>query len=170
MNRYYDIVQHDEVIRTLVHSFVFAIAMFLGGQIWIPLPFTPVPATLQTFALFAGALMLSPVESGLGMVLYMLLGVMGVGVFVHSSTLIDVIAGPTYGYIVGFLLAAPAISLLKQRMGRFISGLMGLLIVYISGLLWLATFVGLKTAFMLGILPFIWFDLIKLFVASLITK
>jgi len=154
---------------------VFVISTSLGAFVRIPLPFTPVPLTLQTFfVLLSGAFL----GSGLGFLAqfsYLLIGIAGVPIFSGTGSGLLYLCGPTAGYIVGFALASLFI-------GRFISyaknnfllifGLLmlGDLILLSCGTIWLRFLLGYKfsTAFLLGFLPFLPGDIIKVSAAGVL--
>jgi len=125
----------------------------LCAQIRLPLPFTPVPVTLETLAVLAAPFVVAPQRATAGMLLYTALGLLGAPVFALSF-------GPTFGYILGFI-AAPAV------IGRFSRPAFGLLagtaVIYGLGALWLTLWsgAGLWTAFALGVAPFLPADALK---------
>ncbi len=145
----------------------------LAAQVSIPLPFSPVPVTGQTFAvlLVAAALgaRLGPASVGL----YVLEGVIGLPVFAGGAAGVARLTGPTGGYLVGFIAAAVVVGALAQRgwdrrlPTAVLAMLVGEVVIYAFGLAWLARFplqVGLLEA---GLLPFIVGDLYKLALAAL---
>ena len=81
---------------------------------WISVPIGPVPFTLQTFAVFVTAGLLGTKRSEISIIVFIILGTIGVPVFAGFSSGPGVIAGPTGGYIVGFLLTALIIGLLMK--------------------------------------------------------
>ncbi|HCL98815.1 MAG TPA: biotin transporter BioY [Fervidobacterium sp.] len=142
---------------------LFAALTAVGSQLSIP--FGAVPVTLQMFFVFLAGYMLKPLDAFISMLLYLVLGAIGMPVFANFSAGFMHLVGPTSGYIWSFPLAAYMISALKSR-NFFFAGLTGLSIVYLLG--WLI--LGISThafqqAFIVGVLPFIAFDVGKLFVA-----
>jgi biotin transport system substrate-specific component len=145
-----------------------------AAQVSIPLPFTPVPITGQTFAvLLVGA----SLGAGLGLastLLYVLLGIAGAPVYAHHASGWDVLSGPTGGYLVGCVLAAAVAGrLAEQRWDRRFSSAIGAMItgnviVYAVGLPWLAHVLGtgLARTLELGLYPFVVGDLLKLYLAA----
>ncbi len=140
--------------------------MVLSSRAVIPIPGTPVPLTLQVFGLFVGALFMGPAESGLGMLLYVFLGATGLGVFAHNATLAQLGVGA--GYVAGMVLAAPVIGILRQRVGDVWASITGLFMIYVSGTAYLCTVahVSLFHAIVIGVLPFVAPDLMKVGVAA----
>lgn len=148
----------------------------LSAQISIPLPFTPVPITGQTFAVL---LVGSAYGGSLGVLTltgYMLVGAVGLPVFAERQSGTDVFSGPTAGYLLGFALAALVTGVLaEQRWDRRFSSatasmLAGTVTIYAAGLAWLAH--DLNTSFErtleLGLYPFVVGDLLKLYLAALL--
>lgn len=87
----------------------------VSSYIAIPLPFTSVVLTAQTLVVNVVALILTPVQSACAVGLYILLGIFGLPVFAGATSGIGRIIGPTGGFIVGFLVAAPVISAIKGK-------------------------------------------------------
>jgi biotin transport system substrate-specific component len=127
----------------------------LAASAQVALPMWPVPATLQTLVvLLLGAV--GGARFGVASVaLYLAEGAAGLPVFAHGTGGLGVLAGPTAGYLVGFL---PAAWLAAQagrgwlRAGAVLTG--AHLLVFIPGIAWLAGFVGLERAVMAGFVLF----------------
>lgn len=151
-----------------------------AAQVSIPLPFTPVPFTLQPMVVLLGGAALG---SRLGMssqVLYLLAGIAGLPVFAASPLLPQGalrLLGPTGGYLMSYPLAAFVTGYLAERGfdRRYLTSVVamaaGLAIVFTFGVLWLAWFArpaaaGLDTALRTGLLPFLPADIFKIFVAA----
>ena len=148
-------------------------AAFVGAaaQVAIPLPFTPVPLSLQTFAVLLSAAALGPLRAGAGMLLYLVVGAAGFPWFAaqHAG-----ISSPSFGYIVGFVLAAVVVGLLaRSGADRTVPRSVGLmvignLLIYAIGVPYLAIAIGtdLGEALMLGALPFLVGDGLKILLAA----
>ena len=159
----------------LIGVAAFIILTSLGAFIRIPLPFTPVPLTLQTFFVLLSAAFLG---SGLGLVSqlgYLFLGVSGVPIFSAAGSGYLYLLGPTGGYLFGFLIAALLVGrLIKQIPQRalYVFGLFSLagMVILFFGSLWLKIFLALplSKALSLGCLPFIPGDLLKAALAAAI--
>jgi len=155
----------------------FAVMMALGAYIRIPLPFTPVPVTLQTFFALLSAAFLGRRMGSYAQGLYILFGVSGLPVFQGYGAGLAHIIGPTGGYIMGFFACQAVTGSLLARAGYkrgflrvlFSMGL-GLLTIYAFGMAWLMAGYGfsLPGAFMAGVLPFIPAAAGKLSLAALI--
>jgi len=150
-----------------------ALLVALLAQVRIPLPFTPVPLTGQTFAvLLVGATLGSKRGAG-SMMLYTVIGALGFPVFAGSAAGIAYLAGPTLGYLVGFVVAAFVIGKLAERglernlRTSLLPFFIGTLVIYAFGAGWLAILFGVEKALALGVLPFIVGDVIKLALAAL---
>lgn len=146
------------------------------SQVRIPLPFTPVPITGQTFGvLLLGALLGSRYGTAV-VTAYVLQGLVGLPVFAGWRGGIGALFSPTGGYIVGFIFAAFIVGwLLERGWSRrldltFAALLIGNATIYAFGLPWLALFVGWNQVLQMGLLPFLPGDLIKLLIAAFIVK
>lgn len=143
----------------------------LSAQIAIPLPFTPVPLTLQTFAVLLTAAALGSVRGVLSMALYAIAGVVGIPWFAEGST---GYAAPSFGYILGFIAAAFIVGRIAEggatRTAWRTAGLMivGNLVIYAIGVTWLKFAIGADwaTAVALGATPFLLGDAIKILAAA----
>jgi biotin transport system substrate-specific component len=165
--------------KTVWHSvaaIIFFVALTaLTARITIYLPFTPVPITLQTLAVVLSGLVLGARGGFLAQSAY--LGLVAVGLPLDANGL-GVVAffGPTAGYLIGFMPAAVVTGWLAEKSapgvwwGNFAAAITGILVIYLVGVSWLAVVLGsLPQAVMVGILPFVLFDLIKAGVAAAVT-
>jgi biotin transport system substrate-specific component len=145
-----------------------ALLLALCAQITIPLPFTPVPITGQTFAVLVLAAALGWRRGVAAVALYIALGVGGLPVFA------DISSAAADGYLAGFLLAALVVGWLAERgwdrrPGSAVAAMLaGEIAIYVCGLAWLAGFVGWAHVVAYGLLPFIAGDAIKLLAAALL--
>lgn len=144
----------------------------LLARVAIPLPFSPVPITGQTFAVLLLGALLGSRRGVLAVLLYLLEGVAGLSFFAGGVGGLARLAGPTGGYLIGFVIAAFAVGLLAERgwdrrvWSTAAAMLAGNVIIYAFGLLWLGRFVGGDKVFSLGLWPFIPGDLVKLGLAA----
>ncbi|NOT35272.1 MAG: biotin transporter BioY [Candidatus Eisenbacteria bacterium] len=144
-----------------------------AAQLEIRLPFTPVPVTGQTFAVLLSGAVLGARRAFLAQALYLLEGAAGLPFFAGGAGGALVFVGPTGGYLAAFPLAAAVTGFLCERGWdrRFIAMLpamlIGSLVIFASGLAWLARFVAPDALLATGLLPFLPGDLIKSSLASL---
>ncbi len=149
-----------------------AVLIAIAAQISIPLPFSPVPVTGQTFAvLLMGAAFGS--RRGVAAVgIYIAAGLLYLPVFASGVGGPARLFGPTGGYLLGFIAAAWLVGWLCERgLDRKLSTatlamLLGTVIIYLFGLPWLAMFVGIDNVLMMGLVPFIPGAIIKLVAAA----
>ncbi|MCS7201290.1 MAG: biotin transporter BioY [Dictyoglomus sp.] len=148
--------------------------MIIGSYLSINLPFTRVPFTLQVFFLFIIGLLFNPKESFFIILGYLVLGMIGFPVFAGGKGGINVLFGPTGGYLWGFLIASPIISFISKKgeKMKILGIVLGLLIIYLLGSIWLmySLKINYSKALSLGVFPFIPFDLIKGILAIIISK
>jgi biotin transport system substrate-specific component len=150
---------------------VFAFLTAVGALVRVPLPFTPVPFTLQTFFVLLAGGLLGAGRGVLSQVLYLGLGAVGIPVFAAGPV---ALLGPTGGYLVGFVVAALVVGRLtaggRGRSLFWTSGAMmaGIGTVYVAGVIQLAAFapLGLREIISLGVVPFILGDLAKMAAAT----
>jgi len=147
----------------------------VGAQVALPLPGSPVPVTLQTFAVLLLALLLGPRRSTAAVALYLAEGLAGMPVFTPGATLgFARLAGPTGGYLLGFLPAAWLVGTLAQRgLDRrvptaLLTMALGMAVILASGVAWLAWFAGFEYAIQAGLIPFLPGEAAKIAVAGLL--
>ena len=146
----------------------------LAAQISIPLPFTPVPITGQTFAVAATAAALGLRTGAAASILYVAAGLVGLPVYADASSGWHVLTSATGGYLVGFIVCALIVGWCGDRgwTSRFSSTvgamLIGETVIYICGLLWLRHVLDtpLDKTLEYGLYPFVVGDLLKLYAAA----
>ena len=146
------------------------------AQISIPMPMG-VPMTMQTFAITLAGVILGSKKGGLSILVYVLLGAIGVPVFAGFSGGIGVLAGTTGGYIIGFLFSALVMWAMEKLPGKksvmqIVSMIVGLIVCYAFGTAWFMIVysrangaVGLATVLGWCVIPFIIPDIIKIVLA-----
>ncbi|MEW6232088.1 MAG: biotin transporter BioY [Chloroflexota bacterium] len=150
-----------------------SLVVALSAQISVPLPFSPVPVTGQTFGVLLVGALLGSRSGALSLLVYLGEGALGLPVFAGGTGGLVRLAGPTGGYLLGFVAAAFLVGWLCERgwdrrlPTAAMAMLLGNAIIYLFGLPWLAHFVGPDKALALGLLPFIPGDLSKLILAAL---
>jgi biotin transport system substrate-specific component len=153
----------------------FAVMTGLGAHVRIPLPWTPVPVTLQTFFVHLAGATLGPSLGPMSQAVYLLAGAVGLPVFAGGgSGLPHLLQGITTGYLVGFVLATALVGRLVRRrsdpsfLWTLASMAAGSLVVYACGVSWLAWSLrlSLPTALAQGMFPFLVGDLLKVCAAA----
>ena len=152
-----------------------------ASQNSVPLPFTPVPFTLQPMVVLLGGAALGARLGLAAQVVYLVAGIAGLPVFAASAVLPPGalrLLGPTGGYLMSYPLAAFVTGLLAQRGfdRRYLTSAVamgaGLLVIFAGGVTWLAFLaspaVGFETALRTGFYPFIPADIFKVLVAAAI--
>lgn len=155
------------------------VALVLGGaafvaiaaQVAIPLPFTPVPLTLQTFAVLLTGAALGSLRGVLAMTVYALVGMAGAPIYSQGAS---GFGGATFGYILGFIVAAFIVGRLAESGASTTpfraAGLMviGNIAIYAVGVSWLKVSMDMtwSMAIALGLTPFLIGDLIKIALAA----
>lgn len=173
-------------VNKSIMAFFMACLTGLMAQIVIPLPWTPVPVTAQTFAVLISGILLGRYWGGFSQLLYVILGVAGIPWFAGMEGGYTIIPGATGGYLIGFIIAA-------LFTGHFVDKYVGsrnfipmfalmlfanFILIYVPGLLalgfWVYTTKGyipsLWDLLVMGLLPFIIGDIIKITGASALTK
>lgn len=147
----------------------------LLAQIEIPLPFTPVPITGQTFGVLLVGAALGSKRGFAALLLYLAEGALGLPFFAGGASGFGIFTGATAGYLVGFIVAAYVVGLLAERglersvRTSILPFLVGTIIIYACGVAWLAVMLGgLGKAIAAGLLPFLFGDAVKLTAAALV--
>jgi biotin transport system substrate-specific component len=164
----------SQALSRVIGVAVFVILTALGAFVRIPLPFTPVPLTLQTFFVLLSGLILGAGPGFLSQFSYLFLGLAGLPVFSGAGSGFLYLLGPTGGYLFGFLLASIFAGKIRQGSSSFLETFLLLcaadLLLLACGAIWLkfAFNYSLPQSLALGLLPFLPGDLVKAFAASLI--
>ncbi|NLM24768.1 MAG: biotin transporter BioY [Firmicutes bacterium] len=163
-------------IVKLCYVSLFAALTAIGGFISVPIPFSPVPITLQiTFTAMAG-LVLGSRYGALSQLIYLLLGALGLPVFSNRTGGFAMLYGPTAGFLWGFVICAFVIGLIQEKRkftqpgAIFLTQVIGLIITYFCGVIGLMLVLKFNAlqAFSTGVAPFILLDTIKLVIATLL--
>lgn len=170
--------QHQKIVA-MVQIALFAAIMAVCS--WIQIPMT-VPFTLQTFAIFCALGTMGGKSGSISVLVYIVLGAVGVPVFAGFSGGMGVLMGTTGGYIIGFLFTALLYWAITHFFGEklpvmIVAMVLGLLVCYAFGTAWFMIVyanangaVGLITALGWCVFPFIIPDLVKIALAILIAK
>jgi len=158
-------------IKDIVLILSFAILTGVCAQLKIEIG--PVPITMQTFSVLLSGALLGSKRGMASQLTYLLMGLAGFSWFARGGG-ITYILSPTFGYILGFVLAAYLIGYWAERgwdkniKTAILAMLIGNILIYIPGLFWLAKFVGFGKVLAVGLYPFIIGDLLKIFLAGTI--
>lgn len=139
---------------------------------YITIPLYPVPVTAQTLVVLLIGLSFGTRLSFLTLSLYLFQGAVGLPVFAGGAGGLAALFGPTGGYLFGFVAAGSLLGLLARRgfgknfLTTIIAMLAGNAVIYLFGVSWLANFIGIENAVKSGILPFLYGDVLKIFVAA----
>ena len=138
---------------TMTRVALMAAVTAVAAQLAVPLPFTPVPFTLQVLAVVLSGLLLGPRHAALAMAVYVLVGAVGAPVFSQFQGGLGVIVGPRGGYLVSYPVAAALAELAAHAAANaprrralavsFLWGCAALAVVYASGASWLSAVTGL---------------------------
>lgn len=169
-------MKHEQIsTRGIVYTSMFATLTAMGALVSIPLQ--PVPIYLANlFMLMAAALLGGPLGA-LSQVIYIFMGGLGLPVFAGGKAGLGVLLGPTGGYLIGYVLGAYLIGKLVRlkKAPGFIwiafSLTAGMAVVYAAGFLQLSYVakLSLEKAFVVGVLPFLPGDALKIAVAAMVT-
>lgn len=163
-------------VRVLAVLFVTALTAAMS-QVSFPLPFTPVPFTLQPIVVLLGGAALGARLGATSQILYLMLGVVGLPVFAYTPELpqgVLRLLGPSGGYLMAYPLAALVTGWLAERglgrrVGTAVAAMaLGLAVVFTGGVLWLAKDLGLSTALAVGLYPFVLVDVIKVAASAVV--
>ena len=192
MDNYYDArknaferIQDSSTSTKLLMSLMMACITGIMAQIIIPLPWTPVPVTAQTFAVLTSGLLLGKKYGCLSQILYIVLGIAFVPWFGGMTGGIDVFLGSTAGFFIGFVIASYFVGAISEKYAdcrsftrmAIVIGIANFALIYIPGLaglaLWFSlngTALGIADLLMMGLIPFIFGDIVKIIGAASISK
>jgi biotin transport system substrate-specific component len=176
----------SSTITKIVFSFLMACITGLMAQIIIPLPWTPVPVTAQTFAVLCSGLFLGKKYGCLSQIIYIVLGIAFIPWFGGMTGGLDVFLGSTAGYFIGFIIASYFIGYISEKYAKSrnfrsmtaVIGVANFALIYIPGLLGLALYfyltqgmvLGVVDLLMMGLVPFILGDIVKIIGAAGLSK
>ena len=145
------------------------------GPLSIPLPFSPVPISLTNFAIFLAIFVLGMKSGTISFIIYLLLGAIGVPVFSSFRGGLQVLAGPTGGYLIGFIFLALIMGFTLEHFDRklvptIIGMIIGMAVCYAFGTVWLAKLLSLsfKEGLMMGVIPYLPGDAAKIIIAAIV--
>ena len=168
-------------MRTVDMAYIALFAVVMAVCAWISIP-AAVPFTLQTFGVFLAVAVLGGKRGTLAVLIYLLLGAVGIPVFAGFNGGLGYMLGSTGGYIVGFVLSALVMWAMEAALGRktwvlAISMGLGLVVCYAFGTAWFMVVygkntgpIGLMTALGWCVIPYIVPDLVKIALALLLHR
>lgn len=178
--------QDSTTATKVIMSFLMACITGLLAQIIIPLPWTPVPITGQTFAVLCSGLFLGKRYGCLSQIMYVIFGIAFIPWFGGMTGGIDILLGSTGGYLVGFIIASYFIGYITEKYAdarnftkmALVIGVGNFALIYIPGLLGLALWiylaqgsaVGIVDLLMMGLVPFIFGDIVKITASAGLSK
>lgn len=178
----------------LLFSLVFLALMVISSNSFFYLPYTPIPITTQTFTVLLSSIVLGSRLALITQLEFLALGIAGFPVFAGGKSGLVALAGPTGGYIIGFIVASYLTGYILERSKNsyassryeksilvFFAAIIGLLFIYALGSIQLFNYLFLAQdsinpsqaimyAFNLGVKPFIIFDIIKVLLIVVILK
>ena len=145
------------------------------GPLSIPLPFSPVPISLTNFAIFLAIFVLGMENGTISFIIYLLLGAVGVPVFSSFRGGLQVLAGATGGYLIGFIFLALIMGFALDHFDRklvptIIGMIIGMAVCYAFGTVWLAKLLSLsfKEGLMMGVITYLAGDVAKIIIAAIV--
>ena len=168
-------------MKTLDMAYIGLFAVVIAICSWISIP-TVVPVTLQTFAVFLAVAVLGGKRGTLSVIVYVLLGAVGLPVFSGFKGGIGVLLNTTGGYIIGFIFSALLMWAFEKAFGRkawalILSMILALALCYAFGTIWFMIIyannvgaVGLSAVLGWCVIPFIIPDLIKIALAFILSR
>ena len=167
-------------MKTLDVVYIGLFAAVMAVCSWIAIPLT-VPITLQTFGVCCAVGLLGLKRGTLSVLVYIILGLVGVPVFAGFTSGVGILAGTTGGYIVGFIFTALIVGLMTKFLGNklwvyIVSMVLGIAVCYVFGTVWYIVVynngntdaVSIGTVLGWCVTPFIIPDMVKIALASVI--
>jgi len=159
--------------RLLSYAFLAILgSLLLTISAKVQIPFYPVPITMQSFVVLMIGMSYGAPLAASTVLLYLFQGLIGLPVFASGAGIAYMI-GPTGGYLAGFFLSAILLGIMasngwgKNWKTTALAMITGIGIIFLSGVSWLSTFIGVEAALISGFFPFIFGDFLKIIIASL---
>ena len=173
-NKIETLTKHQSAAITISAAFTGSLLLALLAHLSIPVPYSPVPITGQTFGiLFLGAVLGSRIGT-LSVILYISEGLIGIPVFAGGSMGFLYLLGPTGGYLIGFIPAVYMVGyfsekgFIKNISTTLIAMIFGTIVIFVFGISWLVVTAGFGTALSIGLYPYIPGAIIKIMLATII--
>ncbi|WP_461809858.1 biotin transporter BioY [Faecalimonas sp.] len=170
-------IEHEQTFKTkiLVRIGLMTALLCVIAPFAFPIPFSPVPISFATFIIYLGTYILGKKYGTISCLIYLLLGIVGLPVFSSFSGGIGKLAGPTGGYLIGYLLLAFIGGWFVENYdGHVLPSAIGLILgtalTYIFGTIWLTQQMSLSFSqgLAIGVLPYLLGDSIKIIAALII--
>ncbi|MDE5670124.1 MAG: biotin transporter BioY [Eubacterium sp.] len=175
-------IKKSKKLKTIDIAYIGIFAALIAVCSWISIPLA-VPVTLQTMAVCIAAGLLGTKKSVLTVIVYILLGLIGVPVFSGFSSGAGVLFGITGGYIIGFIFTALIVGIMLKGLGKKVwvyalSMFIGIAVCYAFGTAWFVLYnnsnsadsVTIGAALSMCVVPFIIPDIVKIAIATLLCK
>ncbi|MDR1731527.1 MAG: biotin transporter BioY [Synergistaceae bacterium] len=165
-------------LKNLLLTAFFAVLTSIGAMLSVPLPFMPVPITVQSFIVLMSGLLLGPKYGPLSQMLYVVMGLIGLPVFAGGTGGPQTVFSPSFGFLIGFIVASWIGGLLASKAQTFLqyalvslAATVGLYAVGLPGFYLIMRFAAGKEldfvrVVQLAFLPFLVPDLIKIVVSG----
>ena len=161
--------------RSLVLTALIAALLCVTGPLTIPLPISPVPVTLLNFVLCISIYLTGWKQAFISTVLYLLLGLVGLPVFASFKGGLSVLAGPTGGYLIGYLFFVLVSGILitkfpQKKAWQIASFAIGFLVLYAFGSIWLSIQMNIDftKSLLIGAVPYLPGDIVKVILAIIL--
>lgn len=165
-----------DIKKSLTIALMAAVISVLS-PISMSIPISPVPISLSTFVIYLTANILGGINAAFSTIIYVLLGIVGVPVFTGFTGGVAKVLGPTGGYIISYVfLAIISGCIIEKNQNNiimcFVGMILGTIVLYIVGTLWLAHVAGMTfdKALLAGVIPFIPGDIIKMILAYILGR
>jgi biotin transport system substrate-specific component len=162
----------NRTLTKLIGTLAFTLLTIVSAHIRIPLPFTPVPMTLQTFVVPLAGGFLGVAFGSLSMLLYLALGLLGLNVFASATPGLALYLSPTAGYLIAYVFAAAIVGAARNSRSwllflAIVSSHVFIFVCGVLGLMWNAS-MTLPEAFAKGVAPFVVGDALKIVASFLV--
>jgi biotin transport system substrate-specific component len=162
-------------LKMTVYASLFVALIAVGA--FIAIPIGPVPIVLQNMFVLLAGLLLGPVWGLACVAVYLIIGLAGLPVFAGGTSGMGKLFGPTGGYLLGYLPCVFITASVSKGLGKkpafdILAMVLGSLIVYSAGVPWLKAVMGisLEKAIMIGMVPFLIGDALKIVAAAFLAK
>ena len=166
---------NDSRTKSMIKIALMTSIMCVIAPFTLPLPFTPIPISMANLIIYISCCILGTKKGTMSLILYLLIGVFGLPVFSGFSGGLSKLAGPTGGYILGFIFCAVLTGLFVDKFEDKIymypvGMILGTIICYVFGTAWLAfqLKLGFAQAMFMGVIPYLLGDILKIAVSTIL--